>query len=181
VSVEASAWAWEQKRCGKGKLRGNAKLVLLALADHADERGVCWPGRRGIAEKVGISASTVTRLLAQLEAGGLVGRHPRFEDEGRQTSSRYVLPVTPAQKRARGVRDRAEAASAAARSHPSAAARSQEPSVEPSFEGGARARARPNGPPSEHRGKVRLLRGGRGDGPRPDFDETTIVSGPGEA
>ena len=144
MSVEASAWAWEQKRCGEGKLRGNAKLVLLALADHADEKGVCWPGRKGVAEKVGITPSAVTRLLGQLEAGGLVRREPRFAEEGRQTSSRYVLPVVqaPAQERAGGVPSGADG--------PSAPASSQEPSGEPLTES-----SRGNPPKSPRSGKRR--------------------------
>jgi hypothetical protein len=85
VSVEASSWAWKQP------VKGNAKLVLLALADHADRDGICWPGQKGVAEKCGISERTVRDALGSLECDGYVEREARVRDDGGQAANRYRL------------------------------------------------------------------------------------------
>lgn len=86
MSVKAIAWAWEQD-----VPTSSDKLVLLALADHADDLGVCWPGKKGIAEKTGISDRTVNRSVDRLEESGLLVMEERFDPRGRQTSNRYRL------------------------------------------------------------------------------------------
>lgn len=80
-------WAWEQD------LRMGPKLVLLALADHSDGNGVCWPGHELIAEKCGISRQTVTEHLNALEALGLVSPE-RTRSGGRAGKVRYFLRMT---------------------------------------------------------------------------------------
>jgi DNA-binding transcriptional ArsR family regulator len=75
-----SAWAHEGS--------SSERLLLLALADHADrETGVCWPSIGRLAAMTGMSRSTIYRLLSKLEAAGAIERHSRA---GR--SSAYVLP-----------------------------------------------------------------------------------------
>ena len=48
-------WAWRQN------LPSTAKLVLLALADAADDEGNCWPSVATIAGKAGVTTRTVRR------------------------------------------------------------------------------------------------------------------------
>jgi hypothetical protein len=63
MSVEASKWAWDQRGVSVSQ-----KLVLLCLADHADDLGEnCWPGQKRIAMKTGMSVETVSRVLKFLE------------------------------------------------------------------------------------------------------------------
>jgi DNA-binding FadR family transcriptional regulator len=51
------------------------KLVLLALADHAnDEDFTCFPSIRHLAEKCCMDRATVFRALASLEEHGLIRR-----------------------------------------------------------------------------------------------------------
>jgi helix-turn-helix protein len=66
VSIAALHWAWRQK------LAPVEKLVLLALADHADDEGMCWPGQRGVADKCGLSRQTVAETIARLHRLGLM-------------------------------------------------------------------------------------------------------------
>lgn len=87
MSVQAMAWAWG---C---RVPATAKFVLIALADHADHQGVCWPGQDGIAEKTGYSRETVNRAIKQLEEAGLLGIKHRFDGDGRQMANYYVLAV----------------------------------------------------------------------------------------
>ncbi|HGJ5882077.1 helix-turn-helix domain-containing protein [Arsenophonus sp.] len=48
------------------------KLVLLKLADHANDEGICWPSYESIAKQCEISKRTVIRHIAELEKQGLV-------------------------------------------------------------------------------------------------------------
>jgi len=83
MSVKASAWAWEQQLDAPPA----AKLVLLAIADRADEEGYCWPKVPTIMAKTGLSKSTVIRNLNWLKSNQYIERGSRFTESGRQTSS----------------------------------------------------------------------------------------------
>lgn len=52
------------------KLNGTALLLVLALADYANEDGVCWPSIPTLAKKARISERQTQRLLQELETGG---------------------------------------------------------------------------------------------------------------
>ena len=67
MSNKASAWAWEQQG-----LITSEKFTLVALADNADEEGVCWPGQRFLSKKTGLSRVTVRKAITSLEAKGLL-------------------------------------------------------------------------------------------------------------
>ena len=87
MSVRAMAWAWRQQ------LSGPEKLVLMALADHADEDGICWPGNAHIARKCNLSQRSVQRHIKNLIDNGYMTAHRRYRETGGQTSNRYVLNV----------------------------------------------------------------------------------------
>jgi len=53
---------WEHSQHSGSKL-----LLLLALADHANEQGVCWPSIPTLAKKARISERQVQRLIQELE------------------------------------------------------------------------------------------------------------------
>jgi Helix-turn-helix domain len=91
VSVKAMSWAWDQE------VGGNDKLVLLRLADHANDDGVCWPSQDTMHVKCGIGGRTVRACLAKLEAYGLISRTPRWRD-GRRTTDliKLLLVADPA-------------------------------------------------------------------------------------
>jgi len=65
---EAMKYAWHSK------LKGSKKLLLLALADHVDEQGSCYPGVSKLAEKCSIKTNSgVRRVMNQLvECGELL-------------------------------------------------------------------------------------------------------------
>ena len=81
-------FAWQQV------VPGGQKLVLLALADHADREGVCWPSVDHLASRCGLTRRTVRKAVAALETAGLVAVERRRGPDGRQLSSvfRLVLP-----------------------------------------------------------------------------------------
>lgn len=56
------------------------RLVLLALADSANDEGVCWPSVTTIARKANASKRRTEEVLAELHADGIVTRCQRFND-----------------------------------------------------------------------------------------------------
>lgn len=86
MSVKALTWA-------KATTTGSAsrKLVLLVLADYADEAWSCWPSQATIAEETELSVRQVRRILADLEEAGIVRREQRRRDDGYRTSDRIFL------------------------------------------------------------------------------------------
>lgn len=68
MSIQAIAWAFAQA------IPPSAKLVLLALADHADSDGHCWPGFERLAEMTGLHRATIVRCLDKLEEHELIAR-----------------------------------------------------------------------------------------------------------
>ena len=74
------------------ELDPTARLVLLSLADQANDDGWCWPSLASTGRRCGVSEDTVRRWITFLAMTGLVERHPR---EGRSTMYR-VTPSGPA-------------------------------------------------------------------------------------
>jgi hypothetical protein len=93
MSIRAMNWAWQVP------LPPAPKLVLLALADIADDGGTCWPGLNAIAGKCSITTRTVQRIIAALDDQSLLLIEPRYRADGSRTSNRYRLPLdTPHDK-----------------------------------------------------------------------------------
>ena len=88
MSVQALAWAWEQETGSP-----TAKAVLLALADHADQDGICWPGIERIARKTELSRRTVIRQLTALADDAFLEVSPRSDKDGKQTSNLYRIAL----------------------------------------------------------------------------------------
>ena len=65
MSVRISSRVWE---CSN--LPGAKKLLLLALADHANDDGIAWPGAVKLAAKINQSERHTRRLLQELESSG---------------------------------------------------------------------------------------------------------------
>ena len=93
MSIEALNWAWDQPVA-----KAANKLVLLALADHANSDGECWPSMKRIAERSDISARHVSRAINELIDLGLVEKANRRRHGGQYRGWDYRLNVqrTPA-------------------------------------------------------------------------------------
>ena len=82
MSVKAMTWVWTLKG-----IPAPTRLVLLALADWADDEGVAFPAVATIASKCELSIRTVQRHLRAAEQHGLLTTTQR------SSSSLYKLPV----------------------------------------------------------------------------------------
>ena len=86
MSNNASAWAW-----GVTDLSISEKLTLLALADRADDEGICWPGHRYISNLTGLGQSTVRTAVKTLKDKGLIENTGRNRENGSRTTNIYYL------------------------------------------------------------------------------------------
>jgi len=71
-------------------LRPTAKLVLLKLADNANDDGYCYPSRAHIERHTGLSKSTISRTVKQLAEKGIIEIIPQYS-EGVQLPNHYRL------------------------------------------------------------------------------------------
>jgi hypothetical protein len=53
------------------------KLLLVCLADHANDQGISWPSQQTLARRMGVSDRQVRTMLVELVDGGLVEVIPR--------------------------------------------------------------------------------------------------------
>lgn len=72
-----------------------AIAVYVALARFANADAECWPSRRAIYERTGVSVAQVTRELAKLTSLGLITITPQFNEHGDQVSNLYTLLDIP--------------------------------------------------------------------------------------
>ena len=73
-------------------LPANEKLLLILLADHADdETGKCWPSQNYIARRSGLTRATINRTMKRLEGKGLIRIQHRFREDGGNRSNTYIV------------------------------------------------------------------------------------------
>jgi len=85
MSIAAIAWALRVKTGSP-----SAKLVLIKLADNANDEGRCWPSVRHIVDHTELSERAVREHIKTLVSGGLVTIEKRFSD-GVQLPNVYLL------------------------------------------------------------------------------------------
>lgn len=70
------------------------KLVLLKLADQANDNGLCWPSYATIASACEVDRRTVIRHIKQLEKDGFLRVEKTYnKDAGKNYSNRYHLTI----------------------------------------------------------------------------------------
>lgn len=66
MSIDATRWAWQQP------VKPSQKLVLLTLADRADEHFNCYPSIQRMVNDTGLDRKTIIRSLQSLEDEGYI-------------------------------------------------------------------------------------------------------------
>lgn len=130
MSIKAINWALETE------LPPAQKLVLVVIADYADDLGYAFPGVATIARRASISERTLTRVLAELEEGGFLVRERRHLPNGNRTSNGYRLTPEVTSRQIGVLTSRQIGGD-----KPPTVAAIQEPPVEPPVTTTARARA----------------------------------------
>jgi hypothetical protein len=65
MSIKVMSRVWEH-----ATHKGGSLLLLLALADYADDRGICWPGLEALAEKARLTERQAVNVIHGLIASG---------------------------------------------------------------------------------------------------------------
>jgi hypothetical protein len=89
MSHKATYWAFERRTPGS-----DHKLVLILLADWADENGIAWPRQSTIAHKAMMSMRHVRDVLRELESYGFIRRVQTRRKDGRRGVDNYVLNLS---------------------------------------------------------------------------------------
>ena len=67
MSIKLMSEIWDNQ---DPQLTGSKLVIMLCLADHANDNGECWPSIARIAERARIAPANVTRHIKELEAAG---------------------------------------------------------------------------------------------------------------
>jgi helix-turn-helix protein len=90
MSIRVIDQVWRRSQHKSGNL-----LVLLALADHADDRGRAWPGIPLLARKARLSERHARRCLNELIASGEVKILPERARSGKKLYQIQLNQLTP--------------------------------------------------------------------------------------
>jgi DNA-binding transcriptional MocR family regulator len=87
MSIRAMVWALDAPIA-----EHSAKLVLIALADHADDKTMqCWPAADHIAKRTGMSRATVYRAISYLRTNGFLEHTKRRHTSGVPRQPLFIL------------------------------------------------------------------------------------------
>jgi hypothetical protein len=73
----------------KVRCKSSAKFVLMALADHANEKGVCWPSIKLLSQKCCVCKTMILRRIRYLEEQGFI------EVDRSRNYNVYTLKLVP--------------------------------------------------------------------------------------
>ena len=68
MSIQAMTYVWDHS-----KQKSTDLLMMLALADHCNDEGFCYPGVHRLAKKCWVSERTAQRVLRKLVSAGELG------------------------------------------------------------------------------------------------------------
>jgi len=88
MSIKALNWAIEYP-----DLKSGQKLLLIALANYADEDGACWPSIKTLMRITGMCNRSVIDNLSNLTQKGIIEKRARGVFGGGRKSNIYVLKV----------------------------------------------------------------------------------------
>ena len=86
MSWQATAWAVRQKTGSASR-----KVLLLVLANYADEHGICWPSQQVLEAEAEMSVDTIQRQSKVLKAMGLIRVTRRRRKDGTWPALLYQL------------------------------------------------------------------------------------------
>lgn len=90
MAVKVMSYVWD-----KSKQRGPRLLVLLAIADSANDDGFCWLGIPNLAKKSRQTAVNTRQYVRQIEAAGELIVWERKTDDGKYNMSNLYKVVMP--------------------------------------------------------------------------------------
>lgn len=99
MAVKFTSFVW-----ASGPRRQADFLTLLALADYANDAGLCWPGIEGLCIKARLSDRALQRSIRRLEADGWLLHDGWIEIDasGRRRNTKVFRIKTPHEVRGLG-------------------------------------------------------------------------------
>ena len=88
VSIDALNWAFNLDLPNSGQ-----KIVLLVLANYADDEGKAFPSQKTLSEKTCLSERAIRDNLTRLEEVEIISRVPRCRSNGSYTTDLFKLNV----------------------------------------------------------------------------------------
>lgn len=88
MSNRVQGWVWDHAKAKD--ISGNDLVVLLKMADIADDDGMCYPSYAHLADKSNISVRTAMRVVEKLERLELVIAF-RYPTQGLGRNNKYVV------------------------------------------------------------------------------------------
>ena len=85
MSIKAMNWVWKLE-----DLSPSETLILLALADQANDQGYCYPSQSTLAQKGRCSVRTIKRAVKNFEQWGLLRIEARSNPTGRLSNIYYL-------------------------------------------------------------------------------------------
>lgn len=73
------------------ELKGNEKLLMLALADNSNDTGVSFPSWTTLITKTSMSRGSIAKWFIELEIKGLLFRVSRTRLNGSKTSNKFLI------------------------------------------------------------------------------------------
>ncbi|MEP1441755.1 MAG: helix-turn-helix domain-containing protein [Hyphomicrobiales bacterium] len=89
MSIQAVAWAISQR---VGSPTG--KVLLMCLANYANEKGECWPSQKTISQEAELGERATRDWLRKLEDHGFIERRRRNRGDGSRTSDLIILNLS---------------------------------------------------------------------------------------
>lgn len=86
MSIKLMSQVWEM-----ADVSGSELLLLLALADYANDKDICWPSLPTLAKRARISERQTQRVIQQLEADGHIEVLERGNGAGHSSKYRLTL------------------------------------------------------------------------------------------
>ena len=119
-------------------VKPSEKLLLLALANYANEDNQVWVKQRRLAEETELSRRTIISCFAGLEAAGALRREPRRRDNGSRSTDLVTLTLESGRARSAAAQGATSAQGVVQGLHGGGATvahhdPSPEPSVDPSL------------------------------------------------
>lgn len=72
-----------------------ARAVFVEMCDMCDEYGLCFPSRKTLCQRVGMSENSIDRFIEELLKNGLITKSRRTDSKGGYTSNLYHVMILP--------------------------------------------------------------------------------------
>ena len=86
MSIKQMTMVFEEQ-----KIKGNTKLLMLSLADNANDSGVCFPSWSTLITRTCMSRGAISTSLKKAEELGMLFRVTRNRKNGSKTSNKFLV------------------------------------------------------------------------------------------